>query len=115
MTRCHETVRSRIAEKFGPSFAGIAMQPFDSKYVMPTVPVPSPVPISTVAGPAAPITDPPGGDDIFESLQPFKAKVEPTAATITGVGFFDRVHDQMGVAMKNGIELHPVLDIKFHD
>ena len=29
-----------------------------------------------------------------------------------GLGFFDRVHDQMGVA-KNGIELHPILDIKF--
>ena len=31
----------------------------------------------------------------------------------TGVGFFDRVHDQTGVAMKNGIELHPVLAIEF--
>ena len=110
-----KTVRKRIAEKFGPSFAGLAMQPLDSKYVMPAVPVPPPVAISPVAGPAAPITEPPGGDDIFEDLQPFKAKVEPTAATITGVGFFDRVHDQMGVAMKNGIELHPVLEIEFHD
>jgi len=35
------------------------------------------------------------------------------AATITGVGFFDRLHGQLGVA-KNGIELHPVLDIVFH-
>jgi len=35
------------------------------------------------------------------------------SALATGVGFFDRVHDQTGVAMKNGIELHPVLDIVF--
>jgi hypothetical protein len=26
-----------------------------------------------------------------------------------------RVHDQMGVAMKNGIEPHPILDITFND
>lgn len=31
---------------------------------------------------------------------------------ITGVGFFDFIHGQTGVA-PNGIELHPVLDIKF--
>lgn len=32
--------------------------------------------------------------------------------TIRGVGFFDRIHGQTGVA-PNGIELHPVLDITF--
>jgi hypothetical protein len=32
-------------------------------------------------------------------------------ATITGVGFFDGVHGQPGVA-RNGIELHPVLNFK---
>lgn len=32
--------------------------------------------------------------------------------TITGVGFFDTIHGQTGVA-PNGIELHPVLDIQF--
>jgi hypothetical protein len=31
---------------------------------------------------------------------------------VTGVGFFDRIHGQTGVA-PNGIELHPVLDIQF--
>ena len=35
--------------------------------------------------------------DVFERLRPFKAKIQPTNATITGVGFFDRVHDQMGL------------------
>jgi hypothetical protein len=60
----------------------------------------------------APATHPQGHAALFEALQPFKTQVEPTAAVVTGVGFFDRVHDQMGVA-KNGIELHPILDIKF--
>jgi hypothetical protein len=37
----------------------------------------------------------------------------PKKATITGVGFFDRVHGQTGVCLANGIELHPILDIVF--
>jgi hypothetical protein len=43
----------------------------------------------------------------------FKTKVKPTAVRITGVGFFDRVHGQMGVSQLNGIELHPVLKVEF--
>jgi hypothetical protein len=34
------------------------------------------------------------------------------AVTVTGIGFFDRIHGQTGVA-PNGIELHPVLNIDF--
>lgn len=34
------------------------------------------------------------------------------AVTVTGIGFFDRLHGQTGVA-PNGIELHPVLNIDF--
>jgi hypothetical protein len=34
-------------------------------------------------------------------------------ARITGVGFFDRIHGQDGVAQTNGIELHPVLGIEW--
>ncbi len=34
----------------------------------------------------------------------------PRTVTITGVLFFDRIHNQNGVA-PNGVELHPVLDI----
>lgn len=34
-------------------------------------------------------------------------------ATITGVGFFDSVHGQAGVAKNTGIEIHPILDITF--
>jgi hypothetical protein len=42
----------------------------------------------------------------------FQTKITPTKATLIGVGFFDRLHGQMGVA-PNGIELHPVLNILF--
>lgn len=35
-----------------------------------------------------------------------------TPVTVTGVGFFDKIHGQRGVA-NNGIELHPVLSISF--
>ena len=34
--------------------------------------------------------------------------------TVTGVGFFDHIHGQTGVA-PNGIELHPILQIVLHD
>lgn len=43
----------------------------------------------------------------------FKTKVKPTRCRITGVGFFDKVHGQMGVSLLNGIELHPILKIEF--
>jgi hypothetical protein len=43
----------------------------------------------------------------------FKARVPSTPARITGVGFFDRVHNQTGVSLLNGIELHSVLKIEW--
>lgn len=50
----------------------------------------------------------------------FDARYTPSAAltdanvpvTVTGVGFFDSLHGQAGVA-PNGVELHPVLDVRF--
>lgn len=33
--------------------------------------------------------------------------------TVTGIGFFDPIHGQEGVA-PNGVELHPILDITFN-
>jgi hypothetical protein len=36
----------------------------------------------------------------------------PQPITVTGVGFFDKLHGQTGVA-PNGIELHPVLKVSF--
>jgi hypothetical protein len=88
-------VRNAIAEQFGPKLAGAVLQSTKGAAMF-----------------RAPATHPQGNAALFEALQPFKTKVDPTPAVVTGVGFFDRVHDQMGVA-KNGIELHPILDIKF--
>ncbi len=42
----------------------------------------------------------------------FQTAVKPTAARITGVGFFDRSHGATGAA-PNVIELHPVLKIEW--
>jgi hypothetical protein len=54
---------------------------------------------------------PPGAE--ASNVQPFKTQLPPTRARITGVGFFDKVHGQMGVSLANGIELHPVLAIEW--
>jgi hypothetical protein len=43
----------------------------------------------------------------------FAARVRPTDARITGVGFFDRVHGATGASPLNGIELHPLLKIEW--
>ncbi len=47
----------------------------------------------------------------------FSAKSQPQTANapvrVTGVGFFDFHHGQLGVA-PNGVQLHPVLDIVFN-
>src|ERR1700681_415866 len=83
------------------SFAGFA--PLDGKLVPPqsfTVPPPpSPVAVQGLAAAGAPAT--------------FSTRINPTPVTITGVGFFDKVHGQTGVSTFNGIEIHPVLDIQF--
>ncbi len=57
---------------------------------------------------------------IEKARSEFDAKYTPTgsfqtanvAVTVTGVGFFDFLHGQTGVA-PNGIELHAVLDVQF--
>ena len=41
-------------------------------------------------------------------MRPIVLLAAAGTATIDGVGFFDRLHGQAGVA-PNGIELHPVL------
>ena len=43
---------------------------------------------------------------------PKPASTPNLAVTVTGVGFFDKLHGQTGVA-PNGIELHPVLSIVY--
>lgn len=57
---------------------------------------------------------------ITASRQTFDSKLTTTSTyqdiaipvVVTGVGFFDKIHGQRGVA-GNGIELHPVLNISF--
>jgi hypothetical protein len=51
------------------------------------------------------------GEDVM--LPTFKTRIAPIAARLTGVGFFDKVHGQMGVSQLNGIELHPILKIEW--
>jgi len=47
----------------------------------------------------------------MERLNSPQSEAQPLVR-VTGVGFFDYVHGQSGVA-PNGIELHPVLDVEF--
>lgn len=42
-----------------------------------------------------------------------KKKKPNDLVTVTGIGFFDKIHGQEGVA-PNGIELHPILAITFN-
>jgi len=51
-------------------------------------------------------------DARFTATTFFQAVTVPVR--VTGVGFFDFIHGQTGVA-PNGIELHPILDINFLD
>jgi hypothetical protein len=104
-------VRKRIAAQFGPSFVGLPLKPLDSKMLMPAAPIAPPAP--PPASPGGLLTVPPATIEAFESLPPFESKVPQTPVTVTGVGFFDRVHGQTGVALKNGIELHPILAVEF--
>jgi len=80
---------------------GNQLVPRDAVTVPPTTPM-------TMARSFLP---PPGAE--ASNVQPFKTQVPPTRARITGVGFFDKVHGQMGVSQANGIELHPVLRIEW--
>jgi hypothetical protein len=48
----------------------------------------------------------------FEQRFPTESFRGRMAATVTGVGFFDKLHGQTGVA-PNGIELHPITAIEF--
>ena len=101
-----KTVRQKIADKFGPRFAGVPFLQV-GKFLVPEFAI---APGTQVAGPrVVPVT----GTDIFDMMLPFKSKVTPTPAEVVGVGFFDRVHGQTGVSTSNGIELHPILSIDF--
>ena len=51
-------------------------------------------------------------DDELSAGTSFKSPKPAIPVQITGVGFFDKLHGQRGLA-PNGIEIHPVLDIQF--
>lgn len=73
------------------------------------------IPDPTCVGPSSPLLS-----SITKARNEFDAKYTPTGSfktvnvpvTVTGVGFFDFLHGQTGVA-PNGIELHAVLDVQF--
>jgi hypothetical protein len=72
-------------------------------------------PAAMTMAPAAPTA--PGANSIAPAAAgaaspTFKTKIRAAKVRITGVGFFDFLHGQTGVAA-NGIELHPVLAIEF--
>ena len=62
------------------------------------------------ADPALSFVTPPKGSGITQPL--FQTAITPTAARITGIGFFDRAHGATGAA-PNVIELHPVLKVEW--
>jgi hypothetical protein len=51
-------------------------------------------------------------EDEQAQMPTYQTAVKPTAARITGIGFFDRSHGATGAA-PNVIELHPVLKIEW--
>jgi hypothetical protein len=72
------------------------------------------VPRDAVSTPVAPLDLPESLTTPTEGVGPaFKTSIPPTRARLTGVGFFDRVHGQMGVSQSNGIELHPILKVEW--
>jgi hypothetical protein len=76
--------------------------------------------IAEIPDPACVGTGSPLASSIQKARSEFTAKYTPTSSfktanvpvTITGVGFFDFLHGQPGVA-PNGIEPHSVLDVQF--
>jgi hypothetical protein len=72
------------------------------------------MPTAAFGNSQAPMIDPEPRSlsELIEGGEPFAMAVDPTPVKVTGVGFFDRVHGQNGVA-PNGVELHPLLNIEF--
>lgn len=69
----------------------------------------APVPMAAFRLPQSFRTPAPGQE---ANMPAFKTRINPVAARITGVGFFDRAHGQTGVA-PNVFELHPILRVEW--
>jgi hypothetical protein len=101
--------RQMVDDKFVTHLSPQAFVPLDGRLV----------PREALAGPLRDLPEypasflPPEADDAVTSGPLFKTKLTPTNARITGIGFFDKVHGQMGVSQSNGIELHPILKIEW--
>jgi hypothetical protein len=99
--------RQAVDDKFVSHLSPAAFVPYGNKLVPREA-------VSSATGAALPMPD-----SFLPSAaggpppQTFKTQVPATRARITGVGFFDMVHGQMGVSQSNGIELHPVLKIEW--
>jgi hypothetical protein len=100
-----KTARKAVDDKLVSKLSPAAFAPLDGKLV----------PRESMMGPAE--TPPLSVDSFTTPAQgtgpAFKTRIPPTRARITGVGFFDKVHGQMGVSQSNGIELHPILKIEW--
>jgi hypothetical protein len=97
------TARQAVDDKLVQHLSPAEFVPFGGKLV----------PRDAVTVPVAPPGLPESFTTPAEGVGPaFKTKVPPTRARITGVGFFDRVHNQMGVSQFNGIEIHQILKVE---
>jgi hypothetical protein len=111
ITASRKAVDDKLVKPLKPADFTLMGNTLVPRTALPDAPPPPAAPAGP-AGPAgaAPRTFLPPGEGPA-AMPTFKTKVR-ARATITGVGFFDRLHDQLGVAA-NGIEIHPVLDIRF--
>ena len=99
-----QTARQAVDDKLVRQLSPADFVPFGDKLV----------PREAIAAPVAPPDLPESFATPAVGVGPaFKTRIAPTRARITGVGFFDRVHGQMGVSQSNGIELHPILKIEW--
>jgi hypothetical protein len=102
-----ESARSAVDKKLVKNLKPKDFVPMAGKLVPRESMTTRPQALSAAMLPASFVTAPQG-------IAPaFKTAVKPTKARVTGVGFFDRVHGQMGVSQSNGIELHPILQIEW--
>jgi hypothetical protein len=103
-----QDTRRAVEDKFVSHLSPAAFVPFGNKLV-PREAISGPLQ-SLPKMPASFLPPVPGEAQVGPA---FKTQVPATRARVTGVGFFDNVHGQMGVSQPNGIELHPMLKIEW--